>query len=209
MNSEKKVLLFDFDGVLVNTIEHAYNIHKKLNDHFLWEEYENMSDDNFHAGYKKILETGRHVHPENFQDEYNKGLVEMTLEQELAQLVSRLSEMYRLYIVSSSMTSYIQDFLKKADVLDSFAGILGYDVHSSKVIKVKSILEKEQVLPQQCLFVTDTTGDIKEARECEVRTIGVSWGLHKRERLEQQSPFAVVDTPQELYEKIDAFFARI
>jgi phosphoglycolate phosphatase len=205
----KKVILFDFDGVLANTLEHAFDIHKLLNPHFLWEEFQKMSDRNFHAEYRKKLEEGNHVHPENYPEEYSKKLAQMNLESELAELVIKLSSVYTLYVVSSTKTSYIQDFLEREKVLNHFTDVLGADIHESKVVKIKSILEKEAIIPNHCLFITDTTGDIHEARECDVPSVCVSWGLHQRERLEKQNPFAVVDTPQELRVSIDTFFATI
>jgi phosphoglycolate phosphatase-like HAD superfamily hydrolase len=205
----KKVILFDFDGVLAHTLEHAFSIHKLLNPQFLWEEFQKMGEGNFHAEYRKKFEAGGHVHPENYPEEYSKKLAQMNLESELAELVTELSLIYTLYIVSSTKTSYIQDFLEREKVLTYFTDVLGADIHESKVVKIKSVLEKEMVVPSQCLFITDTTGDVREASECDVPSVCVSWGLHSRERLEKKNPFTVVDTPKELRVSIDTFFATI
>ncbi len=209
MNPVKKIILFDFDGVLAHTLEHAFQIHQLLNPHFLWEEFVQMSDGNFHAEYKKKLETSSHIHPENFPEDYNKKLIEMTLEEKLARLVEHLSLTYTLFIVSSTKTSYIRDFLAKEKVLGCFSDILGADIHESKVVKIQSILHKEDIKPEQCLFITDTTGDIHEARQCDVSSLCVSWGLHKRERLQRENPVAVVDTPEELLMNIEKFFGTL
>ncbi len=206
---DKKVILFDFDGVLAHTLEHAFEIHKTWNPLFLWEEFQKMGEGNFHDEYRKKMALGGHVNPENYPEEYRKKLAQMNLESELAELVTDLSLVYTLYIVSSTKTSYIQDFLEREKVLTHFTDVLGADVHESKVVKIKSILEREAVTPSQCLFITDTTGDIHEARECEVPAVCVSWGLHSRERLEKKNPFAVVDTPGELQATIGNFFAKI
>ncbi len=209
MSSEQKTVLFDFDGVLANTLEHAFRIHQLLNPQFLWDEFVKMSDGNFHAEYKKKVATSNHVHPENYPEEYNKQLSQMTLEEQLAELVKHLAREYTLFVVSSTRSSYIREFLEKEQVIRCFSDILGADVHESKVVKIQSILHKEDIKPEQCVFITDTTGDIKEARVCGVTSIGVSWGLHKRERLLGENPLAVVDTPEELLMNIEKFFATI
>jgi phosphoglycolate phosphatase-like HAD superfamily hydrolase len=204
MNEPKKVILFDFDGVLANTLEPAYMIHKIINPHFSWEQFEKLSDGNFHEEYEKL---SGHIHPENYLDDYSKELAGLTLEEKLATLVNHLSQAYTLYVVSSTKSLYIKDFLRKEEVLEKFVGILGADIHTSKVHKIKSILDNEMINPNQCVYITDTIGDIKEARVCDVSCIGVTWGLNKKEKLEKENPFAVVDTPEELDMAITKFFS--
>ncbi len=209
MSSQQKAILFDFDGVLANTLEHAFRIHQLLNPLFLWDEFVKMSDGNFHAEYRKKVATSNHVHPENYPEEYNKQLSQMTLEEQLAVLVKHLAREYTLFVVSSTRSLYIREFFKKEQVISCFSDILGADIHESKVVKIQSILHKEDIRPEHCVFITDTTGDIKEARACGVASIGVSWGLHKRERLQRENPITVVDTPEELLMNIEKFFGTL
>ncbi len=204
MNESKKIILFDFDGVLANTLEPAYMIHKIINPHFSWEQFEKLSDGNFHEEYEKL---SGHIHPENYLEDYSKELTGLTLEEKLAKLVNHLSQAYVLYVVSSTKSSYIEGFLRKEGVFEHFVGILGADVHTSKVHKIKSILEKNRTDSSSCIYITDTIGDIKEARACDVQSIGVTWGLNKKEKLEKENPFAVVNTPEELAIAIEKFFS--
>lgn len=204
MNESKKIILFDFDGVLAHMLEHSFTIHKSVNPNFTWEQFEKLSDGNFHEEYKKMT---THVQPENFYSQYGSHLETLGLEHKVADCVKILSKDFILYIVSSTSGACIKDFLFKEGALDCFKDILGHENHASKVIKTKSILEKEQVSGEQCIFITDTIGDIKEARACDVQSIGVTWGLNKKEKLEKENPFAVVDTPEELSIAIEKFFS--
>lgn len=204
--NNKKVILFDFDGVLAHTLEVAFDIHKVVNSHFTWEEFETMSDGNFHKEYRKKLETGEHTHPENYPEKYNQNLQSISCDLSIKNSLEYLHQKYLLYIVSSTRDSFIKDFLTKEGVDHLFSDILGYDTHHLKVPKIKSILEREEIHPRQCVFVTDTIGDIKEARVCGVSSIGVLWGLHKKGKLEKENPYALVETPEELVLTIERFF---
>src|SRR6185369_6110369 len=108
----------------------------------------------------------------------------------------------RLAIVSSTNGSFIQDFLAKEGLLQYFSDILGSDVHISKTLKIRMILEKYNIMPVDAVFITDTLGDIKEANECGVRSIAVTWGLHDRSVLERGEPAKIVDDPQNLLKSI-------
>lgn len=197
-STNKKLIMFDFDGVLVNTLPMAYEIHKEKNPHFSWDSFKSLSDGNFHEAYSRMLEDGKHVHPENYPEDYNKNLITLTIEDILHDAVLALASEYVLVIVSSTSNSFIESFLKKENLFECFAGIYGFDFDKSKVIKIKSILEKYKILPQNTVFITDTLGDIKEANECNVPTIGVTWGLHTKETLKKGKLIDIIDNPQDL-----------
>jgi phosphoglycolate phosphatase len=59
-------------------------------------------------------------------------------------------------------------------------------------------LNKYKVNASDCLFVTDTLGDIKEAHHMMVSTVAVTWGYQSKATLERGVPSYIVDTPQEL-----------
>jgi len=201
-----KLILFDFDGVLANTEEMAYQIHKVKNKNLTWKDFQDLAAGNFHDLYDKAVKEGRHIDADDFYGEYKKGLETINIHDTLHDLISSLVKNYKLIIISSTNGSYIKSFLVKEKLEHCFSDILGADVHRSKVSKIKTTLEKYDSLPQEAVFITDTTGDIAEARECSVQSIGVTWGLHDREFLSREKPFALIDTPGELGQKIEEFF---
>ena len=114
-----------------------------------------------------------------------------------------LAKNYKLVIISSTNTSYINDFLKKENLFACFLDVLGADVHTSKTLKIKTILEKYDISPSNSVFITDTLGDIKEAKECGVSSIAVTWGLHGKSILEKGEPLKIIDNPQDLVGAIE------
>jgi phosphoglycolate phosphatase len=74
------------------------------------------------------------------------------------------------------------------------------------VEKIKMVFNKYGVSANNCLFVTDTLGDLLEAEKTGVEGIGVTWGFHGAETLKRGNPVALVDTPDELVAEIDRYF---
>jgi len=61
------------------------------------------------------------------------------------------------------------------------------------------ILDKYRINPHETLIITDTAGDIKEANDVGVRSIGVIWGVH-----DEVNPHFVAKEPSELISGIKA-----
>ncbi|MBU1557929.1 hypothetical protein KKC45_03125 [Patescibacteria group bacterium] len=56
------------------------------------------------------------------------------------------------------------------------------------------------------MFITDTLGDIREASEMDIKSIGVTWGFHNRETLKRGNPFNIAEKPEDLSSAIDNYF---
>lgn len=198
-----KMILFDFDGVLANTINISYNIHTIKNKNLTWQHFKDYSMGNFHDGYERAVKDGKHIPADDFYGDYKKGLNTLTIEEMLHNIILSLAKKYKLAIVSSTDSSYIKDFLAKEKLDGCFSDVLGADVHRSKTFKIKNILEKYGLSSTDAVFVTDTLGDIKEGGECNVESIAVTWGLHDRDILEKGKPIAIIDNPQDLISAIE------
>jgi phosphoglycolate phosphatase len=198
-----KLIIFDFDGVLVNTLELSYNIHTIKNKNFTWKHFQDYSLGNFWEGYDKAVKDGKHIPADDFPGDYKKGLEVLTIEDILHDSILSLATNYKLVIVSSTDGSYINNFLIKENLNGCFSDILGYNIHKSKISKIKMILEKYNLSPDDAVFITDTLGDIKEANECKVKSIAVTWGLHDKIILEKGNPVKIIDNPQDLIEVIE------
>jgi len=64
-------------------------------------------------------------------------------------------------------------------------------------------LERLGADPEDTVYVGDAPFDIKAAKAAGVSSIAVTWGgIHSRERLEAESPGAIVDSADELYAEL-------
>lgn len=209
---KKPFLLFDFDGVIIDSIG-------MINRHVLthWgddeEAQKRQCEGNAHA--RKDGEVPVHVDLQAdtvtaaFLRDYEKDMPSCNLFPGMRDTLLALKERYRFAIVSSSPGDFIRSYLDACGLTDLFEGIYGMDVAVSKSVKINTIVEREQAPLSQFLMITDTLGDIREARHAGVESIGVTWGLHERERLEKGGPWGICEIPAELPNAIDAYFASV
>ena len=197
---KEKLVMFDFDGVLIDTFLMLHGISSEVNENLLIDEYKNFFKGNIYSAIRNDG-TPRKSNP-NLSNLYDIGSRELVVPDSLKNVIKNISSNFILTIVSSTPTSSIDKVLEREDLQSYFIDILGRDVHTSKVIKIKMLLEKYSVLPENTVFVTDTVGDIKEARECGVKSIAVTWGFHNEETLKEAKPVKIVSTPESLQEAI-------
>lgn len=199
--NNKKLVLFDFDGVFIDTLLACYTTANEANENLTLEEYKGFFCGNIHDSVRANGEP-RKPNP-NFADRYRTHTRELKVPLTIKETVKNLSTKYTLDIISSTPTASITEILAREGIQEYFATILGSDVHGSKVIKIKMALEKYGAKPEDTVFITDTLGDIKEAAECNVPAIAVTWGFHERATLEKGNPMAIIEDPSMLLSKID------
>lgn len=121
----------------------------------------------------------------------------------MEKVISDLSKKYRLAIISSSSTGTIQNFLREHQLEKYFGAIHGYEAGDSKAEKTKEYLLENNLPPERCIFVTDTTGDIHEAHIAGVPAVGVTWGYHTKQDLLGAEPEAVLEKPGDIVKFIN------
>ncbi len=199
MNSNiKKLVIFDFDGVLVNTLNFSFAIHKNLNNDLTWEKFQDFSNGNFHDGIGKAMKEESYTIPNNWDELYDSNIKKLTISDVLNNSIKFLSQTNHLVVVSSSGSNSIANFLVKEKVREYFEDILGADVSRSKIVKINYVLEKYKIKPTDAVFITDSLGDILEGNKCGILSIGVTWGTHSRETLSKGNPVAIIDDPRDL-----------
>jgi phosphoglycolate phosphatase-like HAD superfamily hydrolase len=114
----------------------------------------------------------------------------------------RLSTHYPLFIVSSGGTKNILDNLKNNDLTGTFKEVLGLESHKSKVDKFHYLFDKYKLDLADCIFITDTLGDILEANAVNIKTIAVDFGYHGKETLAKGNPYKIVSSVDELLNAI-------
>jgi phosphoglycolate phosphatase len=106
-----------------------------------------------------------------------------------------LRKKHILCISTSNDTSVVEEFLATNEAC-YFNTILGSDVHTSKIEKIKMIKKIHSATTY--VYIGDTIGDIIEGKQANVITIGVTWGWHSKKELEISNPDYLIDTVSEL-----------
>lgn len=192
----KKLLIFDFDGVLEDTFDWNYEVAKKRYKNLKREDYRGWFDGNIYehptvkaAGPMNIIE---------YFEQYKKGFEYRIIKPEFKEMLIKLSRKYHLVIISSIDDDIINPYLKRNKIDNLFEEVWGIRKKTSKVEKFKDFLKLYEVDTNNCLFVTDTLGDIREANKVNIKSIGITWGYQTESSLKRGNPIKIVDSMEEL-----------
>lgn len=199
----KLAIIFDFDGVIVDSLEVWGEAFILACDHHgsgqisTQEAFLDLFENNFFEGAKKIGidEEKITLIRKKLAEEYLKNKHKISLFKGIKEMLERLAKEHEIFIVSSNFSDIVQHFL---DVhgMTMFKEVLGGDKGRSKVNKIESI--KVKFPDREFLYVGDTKGDMIEGKLAGVKTVAVTWGWHSEERLREAYPDYVVSAPNEL-----------
>lgn len=204
----RKFILFDFDGVVVDSFAPAFEVNKIICPHITEYEYKKRFEGNINNWKDTVFEHNENCrHDVDFFAEYLPRMrKQVKMVPGMEKIIKEMSHEYSLIIISSTVSSHIVELLNKFNLSNCFIEIMGNDVHNSKVEKIKIVFSKYGITHNHCVFVTDTLGDIREAAHMKVDAIGVSWGFHESETLSKGKPFRIIDKPGDLPLVISEYF---
>lgn len=193
-----KAIIFDFDGVIHDTFGIVYKIYKKFYPEDSIEDYKKLFDGNLYKNTKITKEFAKKFF-EIQENEFEK----LVIKKEVKDEILKLSKKFKLFIITSNRDITIKKYLDRSKIPEVFSEILGVDTHPSKVEKFNFILKKYKLKKEDCVFITDTLGDILEANEVGINTIAVDFGLHERARLERGKPIQIVSHFKEILKVVE------
>ena len=197
-----KAIIFDFDGVLGDTCAMSIEVCRVFKPGLTDESFLNQYNGNVYHDNNKIRFTDEES--DFFFQEMNKRFEEKHLFPFKKDL-PLLGDQYSLFVVSSTRESSLEKYLKCGDLLEIFEWLMGSETHRSKVVKFKMIFEKYNLLSNECLFFTDTLGDIREANEVNLPSVGVTWGYHDFYTLQKGNPRKIISEFDEVVLTIEEY----
>ena len=199
-----KLLLFDFDGVIVDSLPVYERTVKTCLEQIgtpivqTREDFLDLFEDNFYEGIVKKgvdLQEFMAASKDILNDIHYEDLEPHRF---LFPVLETLHRDHFLAIISSNTSGIIRKALEKYQIDGYFQDILGSDAAYSKQEKINLAMYLFGIAQDQIYYIGDTAGDVREARQAGVHPIAVTWGWHSRERIMAAYPDFIADSPAEL-----------
>jgi|SRR3989344_8322766 len=198
-----KIILFDFDGTIANTIDIGIPLYNKLARKYnlleIKNKYElrNFSIREFIKNHKisklKIL-----FHFNEFLKLLNKNIEKIKIYNNMDLVIKELNKKYKLGILSANSKENIKKILKNNNLDYCFDFIEDYSFLFGKSKAIKKIIKKYKIKKQDLIYIADDASDITETKKAGIDIISVVWGFNKKETLEKKKPRFIAEKPEDI-----------
>ncbi|WP_395727548.1 HAD family hydrolase [Nakamurella sp.] len=222
-DSPVRAVIFDLDGTLVQTRVASWEIFQRIDERFGLgvdrpEKYFELFNGNVFRSIRRLCRDDAQADQVNaaflelLRTEYTPPLVPG-----VADVVRRLASDCTLAVMSSNAMAVLRRVLVANDLAFCFAHVFGGDVAPDKKTAMRSFLAdagngygrrcaadydeaaaRQEADPASTVLVTDTAGDVKDARAVGIRAVGVAWGMHSVAELTDAGAEFVALWPQEI-----------
>jgi phosphoglycolate phosphatase len=216
-------ILFDLDGTVVQTREASWELFAETNRKFelgidTQEQFFELFESNIFRSLTRVCpdphraEAAKLHFMQLLRTQYHPRLIPG-----MANVVRALAEHVTLAVISSNTIEAIRRVLESDGIATCFAHVFSGDVEPSKGQAIRRFLSdpayavrrsspayneaestRKTLNSHEVVLVTDTVGDVTEARECGIRAVGVAWGMHSEKQLKEAGAERVALWPQEL-----------
>jgi phosphoglycolate phosphatase len=200
------IILFDFDGVLADTLDDLLNFAREVCAQLGFPRNPTPAD-------LDVLETmsfvdyGRQLKlPPQYIDAFvsqclqmfNQRLRPPEMFEGMGQAIAEAAKSNILAIVTGNTTPTVDGFLKENHLRKYIQLIIGVEQKGSRPEKIRLALRELGQGEEAAYMVGDAVSDIRAARETSIKSIAVGWGHQSPARLMTANPDYLVDSPQEL-----------
>ncbi|MEK7665586.1 MAG: HAD hydrolase-like protein [Patescibacteria group bacterium] len=194
-----KLLIFDFDGVIIDSFGILYqSALEAYPDIGSEEDFRRLHEGNI---YQTVTERENQnaitiEHP--LFARYIPRMLELPPVLGMVELVRELTDILPAIVVSSCLNDPIKVYCNKYGLAGLFREFYGADIEKSKVYKMRTALKAFGLESSEAVIITDTLGDLREAVIVGVPSIAVTWGFHTAETLRRGSPAHFAFSVEEL-----------
>jgi phosphoglycolate phosphatase len=219
-----RAILFDLDGTLVDTRAASWQLFSETNLAFALgiesrDAFFRAFEGNFFDSLARLVPDPQRAAAakahfmELLRTRYHPALIPGMVD-----VVRALAPQCTLAVISTNGIAAIRRILVGAGIATCFSHVFSGDVEPRKAASIRRFLSDHRyaahrlcspayqdeatgstkLAAQEVVLVTDTVGDVIEAREAGVRAIGVAWGMHTEKKLLDAGAEQVALWPQEL-----------
>lgn len=178
----KKLVIFDMDGVLFDSIEFGKSNFLKLHPGITEEIYKEILSGNYHEEaqkYSHLRIKQTEEEKKEHQAAYAAGKSKMPLFAGIKDLLKDLHNSGCIIAINTNAWARnCLPLLEQSGIKQLFDFVATADLSKNKTEKFKLIEDKYSFAKENVLFVTDSLGDLREAEAADIPTVAVTWGVH-------------------------------
>lgn len=186
-----KLAIFDMDGVIFDSIPIAQKHFMESHPGVTAEDYVEMYSGNVFEEVKKYDHLKVKLSDEDKESRrkiFAETKAKAPLFPGIKELLQKLhSEEVTLVLNTNAYERNTHPLLEAGGIDKLFDMVAAAEMSTNKVEKFRIIEEKYGLDKDEVVFVTDSLGDLKEAREAGVPTIAVTWGVHDESYFRRES----------------------
>ena len=205
-----KVIIFDFDGTIADTVDALVTIANRLAGEFGYIQItpEDLARLRNFTSREIIKYSGVSMLKIPFLLKKVKGELKAKIPElkpipGISEVLLALhSQGYRLGIITSNSPENVTAFLSNNQLNHLFEFIYSGVTIFGKTTIINNVLKQKQLDPTTVIYVGDETRDIEASKKANIKVIAVTWGFNSPEALAKQEPSILINHPQELPEVI-------
>lgn len=206
----EKVILFDFDGTLVDTISIVENIIHKIGPRYGL----NLEEKSIQA-YRDLpaADILKKIALRPWLIPFFVGEIKLRIHfkkneiqffNHIPQLLEKLAHQgYKIQILSSNSSRTIKKIMKEAGLMHTIDMVYASSKLFSKDQKLKKI---EQSINGKLLYIGDEVRDVEACNQANIDIIAVSWGYNSENILNKQKTNCLVNDPTKLFQAVESYF---
>ncbi|BAT51785.1 phosphoglycolate phosphatase [Nostoc sp. NIES-3756] len=204
----QKVIIFDFDGTIADTVDALVGIANRLATEFGYAQItpEQLTLLRNFSSREIIKYSGVSLIKIPFlvkkvKSELKNKIYELKPIPGIKEALLDLQESnYKLGIITSNSRDNVTAFLSINDLDNLFEFIYSGVTIFGKTNIINSVLRQKQFKPDDVIYVGDETRDIEASKKANIRVIAVTWGFNSPEVLLKQNPNFLINHPKEILE---------
>jgi len=204
MFNDKKNILFDLDGTIIDSHDGVINCFIETLEHFghippMKEDLSWCIGPPLFYSYN-ILVPGKDIEYIEELVRYNrkiygeKWVFHCKIFAGMGELITQLASHKTLYTATAKPQIFAEEILAKLNIDHYFTKIYGSGIDGSlenKIELVKHIIIKENISPEESILIGDTKFDIVAAQGNNMDVIAVRWGYAQKNELEDNHPSVI------------------
>jgi len=211
MLNNYKVIIFDWDGTLMDSISHIVQSVQRAAVYLDVmppddEQVKNIIGLSLPDAFSVLFGSESEALYQQFRASYkdiyhHKDSEDLPLFQHAYELVATLSGLdKKLAVATGKGRPGLDKAMQRAQLAEFFHYSRTSDEAQSKPSPdmLQQIMKHFDALPDECVMIGDSVHDLKMAQNAGMASIGVSFGAHSKAKLHQHSPLSVIDCYTEL-----------